>query len=213
MSIEDVKTPEDRQKQKYTHLSSFERILKKSKDDHKQVTKAIKYIEEMNNEDIRLTFNCPGFKGTGYSATPLYDKGEYLEKYYTPYKDYKGQIIVRFQVLNRKRLAVHSVPITWTNKPYYNIDQANKLIIYTFNKGKGQDGVNFYIRERPGAKRIYAGSVLYNDETLINSVKYAIRELYLYGLTVPSVAGIVKQLTRYKGESNIQLNVSPRRIY
>ncbi len=196
MSIEDVKMPEDKQKQKYGHVS------------RKQLLRDINFLEEMNNEEIRQTFNCPGFKGTCYSAEPMMDKGEYLENYYKPYKNYTGQIIVRFQVLNRKRLAVHSVPITWTNKPFYTIEQANELIIYTFKKGKGQDGVNFYIKQRPGAKKIYAGSVLYNDKTLINSVKYAIRELYLYGLTVPSVASIIKQLTRYKGENNINVNVN-----
>lgn len=211
MSIDDVKTPKDRKKQQYANLTGLERstkLLKESRESHKEIIKAIAYLEDLKNEDIRLTFNCPGFKGTGYSAEPLYDKGEYLQKNYRPYTDYTGQIIVRFQVLNRKRLAVHTVPVTWTNGPYYSIERANDLLIYTFKKGKGQNGVNFYIRERPKAKRIYAGSVLYDDQILINSVKYAIRELYLYGLTVPSIANIIKYLTRYKGESNINLTLN-----
>jgi len=208
MSINDVKTPNDRKKQKYGRLSSYERVLKETELQQKQLKKSIAYLEEINNEDIRLTFNCPGFKGTCYSAEPMTDKGEYLENYYKPYRDYNGQILVRFQVLNRKRLAVHSVPITWINEPYYSIEDANKILIYTYKKGKGQNGVNFYIRERPKAKRIYAGSVLYDDPKLINSVKYAIRELYIYGLTVQSIANIIKYLTRYKGENNINLIIN-----
>ena len=211
MSIDDVKTPKDRKKQQYANLTGLERstkLLKESRESHKELIKAIAYLEDLKNEDIRLTFNCPGFKGTGYSAEPLYDKGEYLQNNYRPYTDYTGQIIIRLQVLNRKRLAVHTVPITWTKRPYYTIERANSILIYTFKKGKGQNGVNFYIRERPKAKRFYAGSVLYDDQILINSVKYAIRELYLYGLTVPSIAFIIKYLTRYKGESNINLNLN-----
>ena len=205
MSIEDIKTPEYRKKQKYGNLSTSKQFLKESEDLLNDSKKSMAMLEEMREEEIRITFNCPGFRGGGFSADPLYDKGEFLNRYYQPYIDYRGRNVVKFEVLNRKRLAVHTMVITWTNKPYRDIETANSLKIYTFKKGKGQDGLNFYIKENVyKSKKVYAGSILYNDKKLSDSVKYAMRELYIYGLTVRSIASIMKYLTKYKGEHNLE---------
>lgn len=207
MGKENIKTPEDRQKQKYENLSTLEKITKQTDDLVKQSLRSRAILDEMSEDIIRRSFNCPGFKGGGFSADPLRNNGEYLESYYRPYTDYKGRTIVKLQVLNRKRLAVHTIVITWTKKPYRDIETANSLKVYTFKKGKGQDGLNFYIKENI-YKKVYAGSILYNDKKLSDSVKYAIRELYIYGLTVPSIASIIKYLTRYKGDHNIEYTIN-----
>lgn len=209
MSIEDIKTPDYRKKHKYDNLNSVDRVIKESQDLLNESIRHTEYLDGLSQDIVRFTFNCPGFKGSGYSADPIRDKGEYIPHWYKPYFDYKGRLIVELQVLNRKRLARHTVNIKWTKEPLREIETANKLKIYNFKKGKGQNGYNFYIKEPIyKSKKVYAGSVLYDDKTLINSVKYAIRELYLYGVSVHGVAWIIKYLTRYKGENNININLN-----
>ena len=101
MGKENIKTPEYRKKQQYANLSDLERINKETDDLITQSLRSRAILDEMNEDFIRRSFNCPGFRGGGFSADPLRNKGEYLESYYRPYTDYKGRTIVRLQVLNR----------------------------------------------------------------------------------------------------------------
>ena len=214
MSIEDIKTLEYRKKHKYDNflsegLSEGDRLNREAGD---LLNEAIRKREDLNylsQRVVRSSFNCPGFKGTGYSAIsfPYSRDSEYLPHWYKPDFD-SGRVSVKLQVLNRKRSCEHTITINWTKEPLREIETANELKIYNFKKGKGQNGYNFYIKDPiRKSKKTYAGSILYNDKTLSNNVKYAIRELYLYGLTVSSVADIIKYLTRYKGEDNLGLNL------
>ena len=74
MSIEDIKTPDYRKKHKYDNLNSVDRVIKESQDLLNESIRHRDYLDGLTQDIVRFTFNCPGFKGSGYSEKTFYTR-------------------------------------------------------------------------------------------------------------------------------------------
>lgn len=169
--------------------------------------KAQEWENKFLSDGMNNYFNCPGFKGGGYCGNPTIRKTNKLSEYY-PLFIYGGRPEIKLEVLNKYRLCVHTIYVDNYKGFNRSVSQANSLKVLKFRKGRNQNGYNFYIREYPRAKRVYAGSIIYTDDLLANNVIYAIRQLYYIGLSVNSIATIIKYLTRYKGLDNLGYTIN-----
>ena len=173
--------------------------------------KASKYQNRITSNAMFNYFNCNGFIGGGYCGIPTIRHSNRLNQY-EPINIRSGRPIIKLEVLNKYRLCVHTIYIENYKGLHRDLEDANELNVYTFRKGRKTRGYNIYIKENIGhykfRPRVYAGSILYNDKLLANNVIYAIRQLYYIGLTVNSIASIIKPLTKYKGLDNLGLTVN-----